>query len=205
MWKEIFAKERPDLSRAEARDVLRPDARRPAARRSARWGRSIARTTSEIYLDTSFFRDLERRFRGCTRQGLPVRAGLCDRARGRPSRAEPARHPAARCSRRSAASGNRARSQPPAGAWSSCRPTASPASGRTTPRSNGKFIEPGDIEAALQTASAIGDDTLQRQAQGTVVPDRFTHGSAEQRQRWFMTGLRKARSKACNTFAAARL
>ena len=51
-----------------------------------------------------------------------------------------------------------------------------------------KFIEPGDVEAALQTAAAIGDDRLQKQAQGYVVPDCFTHGSSEQRQRWFTTG-----------------
>ena len=86
---------------------------------------------------------------------------------------------------------------------SSCRPTASPASGPTTPRRNSKFLEPGDIEAALQTASAIGDDTLQRQAQGTVVPDSFTHGTSEQRKRWFSTGFKEGTVKACNTFAAA--
>src|SRR6516164_5535946 len=51
-----------------------------------------------------------------------------------------------------------------------------------------QFIEPGDVEAAMQTASAIGDDRLQRQSQGYVVPDSFTHGSSAQRTRWFMTG-----------------
>src|SRR3954467_5822689 len=53
------------------------------------------------------------------------------------------------------------------------------------------FLEAGDIDAALTTAAAIGDDTLQRQAQGRVVPDSFTHGSAEQRKRWFMTGYQQ--------------
>ena len=67
------------------------------------------------------------------------------------------------------------------------------------------FIEPGDVEAALQTASAIGDDTLQRQSQGRVVPDAFTHGSAEQRRRWFLTGLKEGRVSSCNTFEAAQL
>ena len=60
-------------------------------------------------------------------------------------------------------------------------------------RSQGKppFIEPGDVEAALRTAAAIGDDTLQRNARrATSVPDSFTHGSAEQRQRWFNTGFK---------------
>ena len=65
------------------------------------------------------------------------------------------------------------------------------------------FLEEGDIDAALQTASAIGDDTLQRKSQGTVVPESFTHGSAEQRKRWFMTGFKEGTIKACNTFAAS--
>jgi predicted metalloprotease len=67
------------------------------------------------------------------------------------------------------------------------------------------FIEAGDIEAALRTATAIGDDTLQRKSQGRVVPDSFTHGSAEQRKRWFMTGYQQGTVQACNTFAAQRL
>ncbi|HEV7880909.1 KPN_02809 family neutral zinc metallopeptidase [Bradyrhizobium sp.] len=67
------------------------------------------------------------------------------------------------------------------------------------------FLEAGDIDAALQTATAIGDDTLQRQAQGRVVPDSFTHGSAEQRKRWFMTGYQQGTVQACNTFGADRL
>jgi predicted metalloprotease len=67
------------------------------------------------------------------------------------------------------------------------------------------FIEAGDVEAALQTASAIGDDKLQREAEGRVRPDAFTHGSSEQRQRWFMTGLKEGRVSACNTFEASRL
>ena len=67
------------------------------------------------------------------------------------------------------------------------------------------FIEPGDVEAALQTASAIGDDRLQRQSQGYVVPDAFTHGSSAQRTRWFMTGLRSGKLDACDTFNAAQL
>jgi predicted metalloprotease len=63
------------------------------------------------------------------------------------------------------------------------------------------FLESGDIDAALTTASAIGDDTLQRQATGRVVPDSFTHGSAAQRKQWFMTGFQQGTVEACNTFA----
>lgn len=67
------------------------------------------------------------------------------------------------------------------------------------------WLEPGDLEEALATASAIGDDTLQRQGQGHVVPDAFTHGSAEQRVRWFRTGFETGEPARCDTFAAARL
>ena len=67
------------------------------------------------------------------------------------------------------------------------------------------FIEPGDVEAAMQTASAIGDDRLQRQSQGYVVPDAFTHGSSQQRTRWFMTGLKSGKLESCDTFNAAEL
>jgi predicted metalloprotease len=68
-----------------------------------------------------------------------------------------------------------------------------------------KFLDPGDIDAALQTAAAIGDDTLQRRAQGRVVPDSFTHGSAEQRKRWFTIGFKEGSVRACNTFQATQL
>jgi predicted metalloprotease len=67
------------------------------------------------------------------------------------------------------------------------------------------FLEQGDVESALATATAIGDDTLQRQSRGTVVPDSFTHGSSEQRVRWFKRGLEKGDVQQCNTFEARRL
>jgi len=66
-----------------------------------------------------------------------------------------------------------------------------------------KFLDPGDIDAALQTASAIGDDRLQKQAQGYVVPDAFTHGSSAQRKQWFSTGFEKGTVSSCNTFSAS--
>ena len=76
---------------------------------------------------------------------------------------------------------------------------------RQKDRGRPPFIEHGDVEAAMRTAAAIGDDTLQRKASGHVVPDSFTHGSAEQRQRWFTTGLRQGTVGACDTFKAAGL
>jgi predicted metalloprotease len=68
---------------------------------------------------------------------------------------------------------------------------------------NNERLTPGDIEAALRTAAAIGDDTLQRRAGGAVVPDSFTHGTSAQRQRWFETGFKQGTVASCNTFAAS--
>ena len=67
------------------------------------------------------------------------------------------------------------------------------------------ILESGDVEEALKAASAIGDDTLQRQASGRVVPDAFTHGTSEQRIRWFRRGIDSGDMKQCNTFKAEAL
>ncbi|ODU43524.1 neutral zinc metallopeptidase [uncultured Aquimonas sp.] len=67
------------------------------------------------------------------------------------------------------------------------------------------ILEPGDLEEALNAASAIGDDRLQKQAQGRVVPDSFSHGTSEQRMRWFRLGFERGSVGACDTFAASRL
>ena len=64
-------------------------------------------------------------------------------------------------------------------------------------------LSPGDVEEALNAAQAIGDDRLQKQSQGRVVPDSFTHGTSEQRMRWFRTGLDSGNPKSCDTFSAA--
>lgn len=68
-----------------------------------------------------------------------------------------------------------------------------------------QWLEPGDIEEALNTASAIGDDRLQKQQRGTVVPDAFTHGTAAQRARWFKRGFDTGNVENCDTFDAKSL
>jgi uncharacterized protein len=65
---------------------------------------------------------------------------------------------------------------------------------------NRQLLEAGDVEEAMTAAAAIGDDTIQRRTQGRVVPESFTHGSSEQRMRWFMTGMKAGQISACNTF-----
>jgi len=57
-----------------------------------------------------------------------------------------------------------------------------------------------DVEQAITAATSIGDDTLQKQAQGRIVPDSFTHGSSAQRVRWFKTGLDNGDIRRCDTF-----
>ena len=66
-------------------------------------------------------------------------------------------------------------------------------------------LEPGDVENGLAAAAAIGDDRLQKQAQGYAVPETFTHGSSEQRVRWFKRGLENGQTQACDTFNTTAL
>jgi uncharacterized protein len=68
-----------------------------------------------------------------------------------------------------------------------------------------KQLSDGDLEEALNAASAIGDDRLQQQGQGRVVPESFTHGSSEQRVRWFKRGMESGQPGSCDTFSAAAL
>ncbi|HEU4659363.1 MAG TPA: neutral zinc metallopeptidase [Pseudolabrys sp.] len=156
-----------------------------------------------IYLDTSFFREIQMRFRGCNGKA-------CEFAEAYVIAHEVGHHvqnligvlPKAQSLQQAAgskAAANRVQVRVElqadclAGVWAN--------------RSNQRWktIEPGDVEAALQTAAAIGDDRLQKQAQGYVVPDAFTHGSSAQRQRWFNVGLKQGKVSACDTFAAKQL
>lgn len=154
----------------------------------------------QIFLDTGFFREVETRFRGCSGNACKFTAayiiaheaghhiqnllGILDKARQMQERA----------GSKAEANAIQVRVELQAdclsGVWVNREEKKRPG-----------FLEAGDIDAALQTASAIGDDTLQRQAQGRVVPDSFTHGSAAQRKRWFMTGYQQGSVQACNTFA----
>lgn len=68
---------------------------------------------------------------------------------------------------------------------------------------NQQVLEQGDLEEALNAAQAIGDDRLQQQSQGRVIPDSFTHGTSEQRYTWFKRGFDSGNPNSCNTFASA--
>jgi predicted metalloprotease len=73
-------------------------------------------------------------------------------------------------------------------------------------RAQGKqWLEKGDVEEALNAAQAIGDDALQKKSQGQIVPDSFTHGTSQQRMRWFANGFQTGSVKACDTFSAKQI
>lgn len=76
---------------------------------------------------------------------------------------------------------------------------------RLSQQAQGWRLEPGDVEEALNAAAQIGDDTLQKRSQGTVVPESFTHGSSAQRVRWFRRGLDAGELRACDTFSSTAL
>jgi uncharacterized protein len=157
----------------------------------------------KVYLDTSFFQDLERRFHGCDN------SKSCQFSEAYVIAHEVGHHvqnllgilpqvQQAQSGLDQAASNElqvkvELQADCLAGVWANHA------------EEKWRFLEPGDIEAALQTASAIGDDRLQRRAQGYVVPDAFTHGSSEQRTRWLITGLKSGQIASCDTFRAPQL
>lgn len=157
-----------------------------------------------IYLDTAFFREVETRFRGCSGSACKFTAAYII--------AHEAGHHVQnllgilpRVHRAQQQSGSRAASN---ALQVRVELQADCLSGVWVNREEKKrpgFLEAGDIDAALKTATAIGDDTLQRQATGRVVPDSFTHGSAAQRRQWFMTGYQQGSVAACNTFGNGAL
>jgi len=148
----------------------------------------------KIYLDTSFFRDMKQRFGG---GGDFAYAYVISHEMGhhienllgilpKVQRAQ------ARAGSRAEANGLSVRVELMAdclaGVWAN------------NGNARARFLEEGDIEKAVASAQAIGDDRLQRASQGRVVPDSFTHGSSAQRTEWLLRGLKSGRIDDCNTF-----
>ena len=159
----------------------------------------------KVYLDTSFFREIQSRFRGCD-----AGSKSCEFAQAYVIAHEVGHHVQKllgilpRVQQQQQASQGKAAANHLqvevelqadcfAGVWAN----------RSDQQWN--LLQPGDVEAALRTAAVIGDDTLQKQAQGRAVPDSFTHGTSEQRQRWFNSGLKGGAVTSCNTFASTQL
>ncbi len=155
----------------------------------------------KIYLDTSFFRDLERRFKGCdagSRSCQFAQAYVIAHEVGHHVQNQLGILPKVQQQQRAASKTDANHLQVKVELQADCF------AGIWAAKSDQQWhlIEPGDVEAAMRTAAAIGDDRLQKQAQGYAIPDSFTHGSSEQRQRWFQAGLKGGNIQACNTFAA---
>jgi predicted metalloprotease len=157
-----------------------------------------------IYLDTSFFDDLQHKFGGC------ANSNACKFSEAYVIAHEVGHHVQnelgilPRVTQMQQASASRAE----ANRWQvRVELQADCYAGIWANRAQQKhdFLDPGDVDQALQTASAIGDDRLQRQAQGYVVPDAFTHGTSEQRKRWFSTGFKLGKVSACDTMSAGAL
>src|SRR5262252_8485028 len=156
-----------------------------------------------IYLDTAFFRDLQAKFRGCESKACAfAEAYVIAHEVGHHVQNQLGILPKVQQAQQ--ASGDKAEANRIqvrvelqadcfGGVWAH------------QARAKHDFLDPGDVDAALQTASAIGDDRLQQRARGYVVPDAFTHGTSEQRKRWFMVGFNEGKVSACNTFQAAQL
>ena len=156
-----------------------------------------------IFLDTSFFREMEQKFRACTGKQCEFAQAYViahevghhiQNLLGILPRAQQAQQAAGS---KAAANNIQVRVELQAdclgGVWANHA------------RRKKDFIDPGDIEGAIGIASAIGDDRLQKQATGRVMPDSFTHGSSEQRVRWFKRGLEGGRVSDCDTFRTANL
>jgi predicted metalloprotease len=150
-----------------------------------------------VYLDTSFFNDLERRFHGCSGKACQFsQAYVITHEVGHHVQNMLGILPKVQQAQQSMSPRDRNAAQVKVELQADC--LAGVWANRS--QQKWKFLEPGDIEAALQTASAIGDDRLQRQTQGYVVPDSFTHGSSAQRSQWFQTGFKSGTVADCNTF-----
>jgi uncharacterized protein len=154
-----------------------------------------------IYLDTSFFNDLQSKFGGCANSNACrfSEAYVIAHEVGHHVQDELGILPRVMQAQQASASkaeANRLQVRVElqadclAGVWAN----------RAQQKHN--FLDPGDVDQALQTASAIGDDRLQKQAQGYVVPDAFTHGTSEQRKRWFLNGFKQGKVSACDTMSA---
>ena len=158
----------------------------------------------KVYLDTSFFRDLQQRFRGCDAgsktcqfsQAYVIAHEIGHHVQnqlGILPKVQQAKQGVEQADANALQVRVELQADCLAGVWAN------------RAQAKWQFIEPGDVEAALQTASAIGDDRLQRQSQGYVVPDAFTHGTSAQRTHWFTSGLKSGQVASCDTFRAEQL
>jgi predicted metalloprotease len=202
-WQEIFAQSGKTY-RPPALVMFSGLSRSACGYAQSAMGPFYCPTDQKVYLDTSFFEDLQRRFRGCD-----VGSRGCQFSQAYVITHEVGHHvqnllgilPRVQQMQQALGQSDANQLQVRVELQADCF------AGVWAHHADEKWrvIEPGDVEAAMQTASAIGDDRLQRRTQGYVVPDAFTHGSSEQRVRWFMAGLKSGQVASCDTFQARQL
>jgi uncharacterized protein len=208
-WKSIFSKEGKNYRAPTL--ILYDGVTRAACGGNAQaaMGPFYCPVDQKVYLDTSFFKQIETRFRGCEgkscqfSQAYVIAHEIGHHVQNLLGILQRSQQLQQASSGRAEANAIQVRVELQAdclaGVWASFENQRLRAEGKPA------FIEPGDIEAAMRTAAAIGDDTLQKRAQGYAVPDSFTHGTSAQRQRWFETGYRAGTVASCNTFNAQQL
>ena len=203
IWGQIFSEAGQTYQRPKLR-LFSGAEQTPCVYAQAAMGPFYCPIDQRVYLDTSFFRDLQRKFGACDNdkacqfsEAYVIAHEIGHHVQNLLGILPKVQQAQQRSGDKVTANQLQVRVELQAdclaGVWAN--------------RSNKRqqFIEPGDVEQALQTASAIGDDRLQKQSRGYVVPDSFTHGTSEQRKRWFMIGLKEGSVQACNTFNTAQL
>jgi predicted metalloprotease len=166
---------------------------------SRRWARSIAIADQKVYIDLAFYRDLRDRFHapGEFAQAYVIAHEVGHHVQNLLGISDKVQAAQQRSGNRAGANALSVRLELQAdcfaGVWGHRADSMQ------------KILEPGETEQALTAASAIGDDRLQRQTQGQIVPESFTHGTSEQRVRWFKRGMESGDVRQCDTFSAASL
>jgi predicted metalloprotease len=202
-WTEIFAASGRTYNPPKLRLFAGSEPTPCAFARSA-MGPFYCPRDQRIYLDTSFFDDLQNKFGGCSNSNACKfsQAYVIAHEVGHHVQDELGILPRVMQAQQAASSETEAnqlqvrvelQADCLAGVWAN----------RAQRKHN--FLDPGDVDQALQTASAIGDDRLQKETQGYVVPDSFTHGTSEQRKRWFLNGFNSGQASACDTLSASTL
>lgn len=195
-WKELF-KQAGAQYREPKLVIFSGVTRSACGRAQSAMGPFYCPNDQRVYLDTAFFRDLEQRFHGCSGKACQFAQAYVisheighhvQNLLGILPKVQEAQQGRDRAEANQLQVRVELQADCFAGVWAHHA------------QAKWNFIEPGDVEAALQTAAAIGDDRLQKQTQGHVVPDAFTHGSSEQRVRWFTKGLKSGAVSSCNTF-----
>ena len=199
-WTEIFQQQGVGRAyKAPTLVLFRGQTRSGCGTAQSAMGPFYCPNDQKVYLDTAFFEEMRSRFNAC-----PPAEGACAFSQAYVVAHEIGHHVQNMLGilPKVHEAEQRARSEAEANAYSvRLELQADCLAGVWGAHSGQKLhLEQADVAAALQTANAIGDDALQRATRGQVVPDSFTHGSSEQRQRWFTTGLRSGQISACNTF-----